>query len=121
MLGFAFKKDTGDTRETPAIDVGKGLIEDGAQLAIFDPKVSRSRSPWTWKAARRTSPATRAAKEALEGAHAVTIMTEWDEFKLYDWKEIYAVMQKPAFVFDGRNILDHEHLKEIGFIVYAAG
>ena len=48
-------------------------------------------------------------------------MTEWDEFKLYDWKEIYGVMQKPAFVFDGRNILDHEHLKEIGFIVYALG
>ena len=59
--------------------------------------------------------------EALDGAHAVTIMTEWDEFKAYDWKEIYGVMQKPAFVFDGRNILDHEGLKEIGFIVYALG
>ena len=63
----------------------------------------------------------KSAMEALDGAHAVTVMTEWDEFKAYDWKEIYGVMQKPAFVFDGRNILDHEGLKEIGFIVYALG
>jgi UDPglucose 6-dehydrogenase len=63
----------------------------------------------------------KSAKEAVDGAHAVTIMTEWDEFKMYDWQDIYDIMQKPAFVFDGRNILDHEHLKEIGFIVYALG
>ena len=121
MLGFAFKKDTGDTRETPAIDVGKGLIEDGAQLAIFDPKVSEEQIAMDMEGCMENITCYKSAKEALEGAHAVTIMTEWDEFKLYDWKEIYGVMQKPAFVFDGRNILDHEHLKEIGFIVYALG
>jgi len=61
------------------------------------------------------------AKEALDGAHAVTVMTEWDEFKSYDWREIYDGMTKPAFVFDGRLILDHDKLREIGFIVYALG
>eukprot|EP00227_Mantoniella_beaufortii_P014766 CAMPEP_0197583904 /NCGR_PEP_ID=MMETSP1326-20131121/6670_1 /TAXON_ID=1155430 /ORGANISM="Genus nov. species nov., Strain RCC2288" /LENGTH=449 /DNA_ID=CAMNT_0043148187 /DNA_START=111 /DNA_END=1460 /DNA_ORIENTATION=- len=121
MLGFAFKKDTGDTRETPAIDVGRGLIEDGAKLAIFDPKVSDEQIALDMEGLTNNITTYKTAKEALEGAHAVCIMTEWDEFKLYDWKEIYDTMQKPAFVFDGRLILDHEHLREIGFIVYALG
>jgi UDPglucose 6-dehydrogenase len=121
MLGFAFKKDTGDTRETPAIDVGKGLIEDGAELAIYDPKVSDEQIAMDMEGMNDNITCYKTAKEALQDAHAVTIMTEWDEFKTYDWQEIYGVMQKPAFVFDGRNILDHDHLKEIGFIVYALG
>ena len=121
MLGFAFKKDTGDTRETPAIDVGRGLIEDGAKLAIYDPKVSDEQIAMDMEGMTDNITCYKSAMEALDGAHAVTIMTEWDEFKAYDWKEIYGVMQKPAFVFDGRNILDHERLKEIGFIVYALG
>ncbi len=121
MLGFAFKKDTGDTRETPAIDVGKGLLEDGAKLAIYDPQVKETQIAMDMEGMMENITVYKTAAEALDGAHAVTIMTEWDEFKTYDWKEIYGVMQKPAFVFDGRNILDHEHLKEIGFIVYALG
>ena len=121
MLGFAFKKDTGDTRETPAIDVGRGLIEDGARLAIYDPKVSEEQIAMDMEGLMDNITCFKSAMEALDGAHAVTVMTEWDEFKAYDWKKIYEVMQKPAFVFDGRNILDHEHLKEIGFIVYALG
>ena len=121
MLGFAFKKDTGDTRETPAIDVGKGLIEDGAQLAIYDPQVKEDQIAYDMEGMMGNITCYKTAKEALQDAHAVTIMTEWDEFKSYDWKEIYDVMQKPAFVFDGRLILDHDHLREIGFIVYALG
>jgi UDPglucose 6-dehydrogenase len=121
MLGFAFKKDTGDTRETPAIDVGRGLIEDGARLAIYDPKVSEEQIAMDMEGLTDNITCYKSAMEALDGAHAVTVMTEWDEFKAYDWKKIYGVMQKPAFVFDGRNILDHEGLKEIGFIVYALG
>ena len=121
MLGFAFKKDTGDTRETPAIDVGRGLLEDGAKLAIYDPKVTDEQIAEDMEGMTENITTYKTAKEALADAHAVCIMTEWDEFKTYDWKELYSVMQKPAFVFDGRLILDHEHLKEIGFIVYALG
>jgi len=121
MLGFAFKKDTGDTRETPAIDVGKGLIEDGAKLAIYDPKVTDEQIAYDMKGLTDSITTFKSAKEALDGAHACCIMTEWDEFKMYDWAEIYKVMHKPAFIFDGRLILDHAHLKEIGFIVYALG
>ena len=61
------------------------------------------------------------AMEAVEGAHAVAVLTEWDEFKQLDWGAIIDKMQRPAFVFDGRNILDHAHLRELGFIVYALG
>lgn len=61
------------------------------------------------------------AMEATKGAHAVAILTEWDEFKTLDWKAVLGQMQRPAFVFDGRNILDHDNLRELGFIVYALG
>ena len=61
------------------------------------------------------------ALEAVDGAHAVAVLTEWDEFKTLDWAAVLSKMQRPAFVFDGRNILDHEHLRELGFIVYALG
>ena len=121
MLGFAFKKDTGDTREAPAIDVGNGLIEDGARLAIYDPKVSDAQIAMDMGAGMSNITTYKSHIEALRDAHAVCVMTEWDEFKSYDWGEIYGVMQKPAFVFDGRLILDHDKLRKIGFIVYALG
>lgn len=122
MLGFAFKKDTGDTRESPAIDVGHGLIEDGAKLSIYDPKVSAEQIAMDMgEQAMKNITCCDSHVDALTGAHAVCIMTEWDEFKSYDWESLYSVMQKPAFVFDGRLILDHQKLKEIGFIVYALG
>jgi UDPglucose 6-dehydrogenase len=57
----------------------------------------------------------------MENSHAVCVLTEWDEFKTYDWQRVYETMSKPAFVFDGRNLLDHEALRSIGFIVYALG
>ena len=59
--------------------------------------------------------------KALEGAHAVAVLTEWDEFKSYNWQAIYDAMQKPAFVFDGRNILDKQKLEAIGFVYTAIG
>ena len=121
MLGFAFKKDTGDTRESPAIDVCKGLIEDGAHLTIYDPKVSEEHIAIAMEGVKGHFTCFKSAEEAIDGAHAVTIMTEWDEFKFYNWKRIYETMQKPAFLFDGRNNLNHEQLTEIGFIVYALG
>ena len=59
--------------------------------------------------------------EACNDAHGLAILTEWDEFKTYDYERIYNTMMKPAFIFDGRNLLDHDKLREIGFIVYALG
>lgn len=136
IYGFAFKKDTGDTRETPAIDVCRGLMADGANLCIYDPKVEESQirldlatPKFEWdhpvaKAAPISKDAIQVVndpKEAAKGAHAIAVLTEWDEFKEYDYQEVYDSMVKPAFVFDGRNILDHAKLREIGFIVYALG
>ena len=59
--------------------------------------------------------------DACKNAHAIAILTEWDEFKTYDWQKIYDTMQKPAFVFDGRNILDKNKLEKIGFVYQAIG
>ncbi|KAI3467261.1 hypothetical protein Pfo_023924 [Paulownia fortunei] len=138
ILGFAFKKDTGDTRETPAIDVCIGLLGDKAQLAIYDPEVSEDQinkdlvvekldwhrpifhKPLSPTALKQVS-VVMEAYQATKDAHAICILTEWDEFKTLDFKKIYDNMQKPAFVFDGRNVVDVENLRKIGFIVYSIG
>lgn len=137
VFGFAFKKDTGDTRETPAIDVCKGLIRDGAKIHVYDPKVTPNQiyldlttPKFEWDRPLYTKSASSILENvtvsedplsAADGAHAICILTEWDCFKSYDYKELYEKMSKPAFIFDGRNILPHEELRQIGFIVYALG
>ena len=122
ILGFAFKKDTGDTRETPAIDVCKMLMDEKAKCAIYDPQVSREQiySDLGLKTFD-TIDIEEDPYVACAGSHAIAILTEWDEFKTLDYKRIYDSMSKPAFLFDGRNILDHAALREIGFEVYAIG
>ena len=132
IFGFAFKKDTGDTRETAAAFVMKDLLEELANLAVYDPKVTREVMFEEFKYTLNVSPATvpnleklittsSSAIEAATGAHAIAIMTEWDEFAALDYNHIYSVMAKPAFIFDGRNILPHAALRDIGFQVYAIG
>lgn len=132
IFGFAFKKDTGDTRETAACYVMKDLLEEGAVMAVYDPKVKRAQMleefRYTYNlnaegvAKLEKSIVTCAsAIESCRGAHAIAVMTEWDEFTTYDYQAIYDVMEKPAFVFDGRNILPHDALRAIGFEVYAIG
>lgn len=138
VLGFAFKKDTGDTRETPAIDVCKGLLGDKAQLSIYDPQVIEDQMKrdlamrkFDWDHPAHLQPLSPTdtkevavcgdAYEATKDAHGVCILTEWDEFKKLDYQKIYDGMKKPAFVFDGRNIVDVVKLREIGFIVYSIG
>ena len=129
FLGWAFKKDTNDTRESAAIYVADDLINEEAQLSVFDPKVPfkkvladldylESRTPS--QNLQHIRPAA-SAYEACEKAHAIAILTEWDEFTTYDWQSIYNSMQKPAFVFDGRNILDADHMKAIGFVYHRIG
>lgn len=132
IFGFAFKKDTGDTRESSAAYVMKDLLDENAVLAVYDPKVEREQMllefDYTLGVNTNTYPnlnnsiiTCNSALEAATGAHAIALLTEWDEFTTYDYTKIYEVMSKPAFLFDGRNILDHAALRKIGFEVYAIG
>ncbi len=126
MFGFAFKKDTNDTRESPATYVGRDLLEEQAKLAIFDPKVSPSQMYFDLQAdegsdRRDLIEVSTDPYEAAKGAHALAILTEWDLFASLDYQKVYDSMMKPAFVFDGRNVADHKKLSEIGFTVYSIG
>jgi UDPglucose 6-dehydrogenase len=120
LLGFAFKADTSDTRESPAIYIARKLCEEKAQVAVTDPKaLGNARIDLAGlgeNVAFVASP-----YEAARGAHAVALMTEWEIYRSLDWEKIYKSMEKPAFVFDGRNILEHKRLFEIGFNVYPLG
>ena len=129
IYGWAFKKDTNDTRESAAIAVADALLEEHAEIVVYDPKVSEeriyadldylgTRSP---EENRRLLKVTKNAIEATQEAHAIAILTEWDEFKNYDWKTIYEQMLKPAFVFDGRRLLDTNNMESIGFNYYKIG
>ncbi|CAL0307189.1 unnamed protein product [Lupinus luteus] len=123
VFGFAFKKDTSDTRKTPAIDVCKGLLGDNACLSIYDPRVSEDQIQKDLSMGSEVKQVSivRDAYEATKDAHGICILTEWDEFKTLDYERVFENMQKPAFVFDGRNILNVDKLREIGFIVYSIG
>lgn len=129
LLGWAFKKDTNDTRESAAIYVADDLINEEARITVYDPKVSFSKilSDLDYLESRTPAKnkehiaAATTAYEACQNAHAIAILTEWDEFISYDWKKIYDSMQKPAFVFDGRNILDADQMKAIGFVYLGIG
>jgi UDPglucose 6-dehydrogenase len=129
FLGWAFKKDTNDTRESAAIYVADDLLNEQALIAVYDPKVKPSQmwSDLNYLNSRSEAEnqkqltAYQNSYEACQGAHAVAVLTEWDEFKSYDWQKIYEAMLKPAFVFDGRNILDQKALEQIGFVYRAIG
>ncbi|SIN79537.1 UDP-glucose 6-dehydrogenase [Algoriphagus halophilus] len=129
FLGWAFKKDTNDTRESAAIYVADHLLCEKANVHVFDPKV---KAPQIQSDINYLQSRNQEENESLlsidtdpygacRDSHAVAILTEWDEFKTYDWQKIYDSMLKPAQVFDGRNILDHDALRTIGFRVYAIG
>lgn len=129
FLGWAFKKDTNDTRETAAMYVSDILLEDRAEICVYDPKV-KTNQIYADIEYLNTRPieetknllTTKADPyEACKDAHAIAILTEWDEFKTYDWQKIYNNMKKPAFIFDGRNLLDLEKLRKIGFEVQSIG
>ncbi len=129
FFGWAFKKDTNDTRESAAIEIADKLIEEQAVITVYDPKVKYARmiEDMNYLDTRSEEENEKALNfetdpyEAAKDSHAIAVITEWDEFKTYDWQKIYSSMKKPAFVFDGRNILDHEDLRKIGFIVRGIG
>jgi len=120
VFGFAFKADTGDTRESPAIAVCRQLLEEHAELAIHDPKALENAKfdleGISGKISYCSDP-----YEAAQNAHAIIVMTEWQEFRELDYGRIFQQMEKPGFLFDGRNLLNHRELFEIGFNVYSIG
>ncbi|MEN9021835.1 MAG: UDP-glucose 6-dehydrogenase [Verrucomicrobiales bacterium] len=123
IWGFAFKKDTDDTRESAAITVCRNLIGEQAQLNIFDPKVSKERifEDLGDIANDDNVRIYQSAEKAATGAHAIAILTEWDNFAEQDFEKIHESMPKPAFLFDGRNITDLKKLREIGFEAHGVG
>lgn len=129
FLGWAFKKDTNDTRESAAIYVADYLLNEQAKISVFDPQVKEDKilSDLNYLESRHPDSNQNGISvlngpyEACKGVHAIAVLTEWDEFKNYDWQRIYDNMQKPAFVFDGRNILDAKKMASHGFIFQSVG
>jgi UDPglucose 6-dehydrogenase len=124
VLGFAFKKDTNDTRESAAINVVRDLLSEHAKVSVYDPKVPAHEILTDTLGKGVENPRLTVAKDAYEacaGAHAIAVVTEWDEFKTLDYAKIYAGMPKPAFLFDGRNIVDLAALRKIGFRAVGIG
>jgi UDPglucose 6-dehydrogenase len=129
FLGWAFKKDTNDTRESAAIYVADALLNEQADIHVYDPKVGADQiySDLNYLESRKAEENQKGVSvftdpyEAAEGAHAIAVLTEWDEFASYDWQRIFDSMKKPAKIFDGRNILDCEKLRKIGFKVQSIG
>ena len=129
IFGFAFKKDTDDTRESAATYICRSLLAEQARLSIYDPKVPKARilddlgisqTGENGKPGGAVSVA-KSAAEAAQGAHAIAVLTEWDEFTSVDYASICATMQRPAFIFDGRNILNLDRLNAIGFETFGIG
>ncbi|MEP1488967.1 MAG: UDP-glucose 6-dehydrogenase [Algibacter sp.] len=129
FLGWAFKKDTNDTRESAAIKVADNLLNEQANVVVFDPKVKEERiymdldylNTRSLKENKSLLKVKNNPYEACNGAHAIAVLTEWDEFKNYDWKKIYDNMQKPAFIFDGRGVLNKVDIEVLGFTYYKIG
>eukprot|EP00587_Corethron_hystrix_P005552 CAMPEP_0113310992 /NCGR_PEP_ID=MMETSP0010_2-20120614/8413_1 /TAXON_ID=216773 ORGANISM="Corethron hystrix, Strain 308" /NCGR_SAMPLE_ID=MMETSP0010_2 /ASSEMBLY_ACC=CAM_ASM_000155 /LENGTH=458 /DNA_ID=CAMNT_0000166553 /DNA_START=255 /DNA_END=1631 /DNA_ORIENTATION=- /assembly_acc=CAM_ASM_000155 len=132
ILGVAFKKDTGDVRETASVFICRDLLAERAKIHVYDPQVLRedmfAEMDYTCGVNSTTCPHLETSittekdpYETCEGAHAVAVLTEWDSFKTLDYERVFKSMAKPAFIFDGRNILDHKKLRKIGFEVHAIG
>ncbi len=120
MLGFAFKQDTGDTRDSPAIPLCEKLVGENARVRIHDPKALEN-ARIELKNLKGDISFVEDVYEAADGAHALALVTQWDEYRELDYEKIYQAMAEPAFIFDGRNHLDHDKLYEIGFNVFPLG
>ncbi|MGX1753719.1 nucleotide sugar dehydrogenase [Sphingobacterium sp. NPDC055346] len=129
FLGWAFKKNTNDTRESAAIYVADHLLDEQAQIVVYDPKVEDHQifkdldylATRSQKDNKDLLAVVEDPYDAARDAHGLAILTEWDEFKDLDWKRIKDSMKKPAFVFDGRKLLDRKEIEDLGFIYYAIG
>ena len=122
ILGWAFKKDTNDTRESAAIYVSESLVRSKINLRVYDPKVNSEQMFYDLnylngneKRNRKYVSVYNNHIDCISNTNIIAILTEWDEFNDYDWNKLYDKMIKPAYIFDGRNILDKEKLESIGF------
>jgi UDPglucose 6-dehydrogenase len=120
LFGAAFKAHTGDTRESPALEVCRKLLEEQAHIVITDPHALDNAKYDLGELADQVEFEPDPYAAAAD-AHAIAILTEWPEYANLDFQAIYESMIKPAFVFDGRNILDQKRIHKIGFNVYAIG
>jgi len=120
MLGFAFKQDTGDTRDSPAIPLCEKLVGENARVRIHDPKALEN-ARIELKDLKGDVSFVEDVYEAADGAHALALVTQWDEYRELDYERIHQTMAEPAFIFDGRNHLDHDKLYKIGFNVFPLG
>jgi len=119
VFGFAFKPDTSDTRDSPAVEICRLLHEERAHLAITDPRAlpnARKDLEGLPDCSFEEDP-----YDAARGAHAIALLTRWPEYRELDYERIYLSMEKPPFIFDGWNLLDHARLARIGFHVYRVG
>ena len=123
IFGFSFKANTNDTRESPSINISKHLLQEGAKLNIYDPKVDEKKIliELDGMISEDNVLISNKALKAAEGADAIIVLTEWEEFNYLDWNNIYQVMRKPSWVFDSRVFLDKDVLKNIGFEVWSLG
>ena len=129
LFGWAFKKNTNDSRESPAINVADALLDEQANLIVLDPKVKSSQiysdlDNLKTRSSDKNKSLLRFESDpykASKGSHAIAVLTDWDEFIEYDWVKIYHNMEKPAFIFDGRKILDRGKLQKIGFEIFTIG
>ena len=135
VFGWAFKKNTNDTRESAAIYISDELINEGAFLNVYDPKVENEKiindltSLWKSREINEKQIKKSISKvkffdcplKCSADSHAILVLTEWSEFKMLDYKKIFDTMVSPPFIFDGRKILDNKKLKSIGFISYEIG
>ena len=124
VLGFTFKKDTNDTRESPAIKVCLNLLKERAKVGVYDPKTRETqiredlgqKNEWGHKLEIYGNP-----YDACIDSHAVIILTEWEEFQKLNYQRVFDSMKKPAFLFDGHNVLDAKVMQEIGFQIKGIG
>ena len=125
VLGYAFKKDTNDYRESPAIAVCKRLLEEKALIRLYDPKVSEGaiRESLQMEEGNHFDSLTfyDSIEDACHESNAIALLTEWEEFKDLDFQRIYQSMKKPAYIFDGRNLLNLRELEKIGFRAFGIG
>ena len=123
IFGFSFKANTNDTRESPSIDISRELIQEGAQLAFYDPKVSEKQilSDLSKEIINDEVVVCESELIAVEGADAIIVLTDWKEFKNLNWELIFTKMRKPAWIFDARICLDRTYLEAIGFNVWTLG
>ena len=123
IFGFSFKANTNDTRESPSINISKDLLQEGAKLNFYDPKVTEKQilKEFVDIIDKENVLVNETAIKAVEGVDAILLLTEWEEFKNLEWDTIFKLMRKPAWVFDSRNCLDKEDLIRIGFKVWSLG